>query len=116
MATWIYVDSANRIVATNPNCMAGNTHWFESDRDLPPDLMDARSVAIYKFIDGHVLNRTQEEMDADYVPQQPPAPVVSETDEALIELAAVAAENTARLDEQDMALVELAALISGGEL
>lgn len=63
------------------------------------------------MVDGVAVERTQEEMDADY---HEPIPEPSETDTALVELAALEAENAARLDEQDAALVELAALITGG--
>ena len=40
---------------------------------------------------------------------------VTEADEAIAELGILVAENSMRLDEQDAALVELAALITGGE-
>lgn len=41
----------------------------------PPDsLMDERNVYRYKYADGAVLERTAQEMDADYarMPKQPP--------------------------------------------
>ena len=39
---------------------------------LPLPLMDERGVYRYKLVDGKAVERTQEEMDADYVP--PPEP------------------------------------------
>lgn len=61
-----------------------------------------------------ILERSQEEMDADWDAMPRPGASVSEVDAAMMELAALAAENAQRLDEQDAALVELAALIAGG--
>lgn len=37
---------------------------------LPLPLMDERGVYRYKLVDGKAVERTKEEMDADYVPQQ----------------------------------------------
>lgn len=74
-------------------------------------LYEERGIPVYKYVDGEVVERSQEEIDADY---HEPVPQPSETDLALVELAALESENAARLDEQDAALVELAALITGG--
>lgn len=95
---WVEIDSGY-----------GDRYHHAQGNYLPLPLMDKRGVYRYKLVDGKVAERTQEEMDADYVP---PMPTVSETDEALAELASLAAENAARLDEQDAALVELAALLT----
>lgn len=95
---WVEIDSGY-----------GDRYHHAQGNYLPLPLMDERGVYRYKLVDGKVAERTQEEMDADYVP---PMPTVSETDEALAELASLAAENAARLDEQDAALVELAALLT----
>lgn len=118
----VRVDSAGRVVAINSSAFVQDASgWVEIDSGwgdryhhaqgnyMPLPLMDGRGVFRYKLVDGKVVERTQEEMDADYVP---PVPTVSETDEALAELAYLAAENAARLDEQDAALVELAALLT----
>lgn len=120
----VRVDDAGRVVAINSSAFVQYASgWVEIDSGfgdryhhaqgnyLPLPLMDERGVYRYKLVDGKVVERTQEEMDGDYVP---PVPAVSETDEALAELASLAAENAARLDEQDAALVELAALLTEG--
>lgn len=120
----VRVDDAGRVTAINSSAFVQDASgWVEIDSGLgdryhhaqgnylPLPLMDDRGVCRYRLADGAVMERTQEEMDADYVPPSPP---VSETDEALAELAALAAENAARLDEQDAALVELAALLTEG--
>lgn len=118
----VRVDNAGRITAINSSAFVQDASgWVEIDNGrgdryrhaqgnyLPLPLRDDRGVCRYRLADGAVMERTQEEMDADYVP---PSPTVSETDEALAELAALAADNAARLDEQDAALVELAALLT----
>lgn len=42
---------------------------------LPLPLMDERGVYRYKLVDGKAVERTQEEMDADYVPPEPVTPL-----------------------------------------
>ena len=73
---------------------------------LDGPLMDGRGVYRYRLVDGEVVERTQEEMDADYVP---PVPVVSETELALVELAGM-------VSELYMAQAELASMVAGGEM
>ena len=121
---YIQIDDASRIVAINSSAFLPSTEgWIEIDRGLgdryhhaqgnyfSKPIYEERGIPIYKYVDGKVLERTQEEIDADY---HEPVPEPSETDLALVELAALESENAARLDEQDAALVELAALIAGG--
>lgn len=118
----VRVDDAGRVTAINSSAFVQDADgWVEIDSGwgdryhhaqgnyLPLPLRDDRGVCRYRLADGAVMERTQEEMDADYMP---PAPTVSDTDEALAEIAALAADNAARLDEQDAALVELAALLT----
>lgn len=47
---------------------------------LPLPLMDERGVYRYKLVDGKAVERTQEEMDADYVP-----PMVKPSAEELLD-------------------------------
>ena len=121
---YIQIDDASRIIAINSSAFLPSTEgWIEIDRGLgdryhhaqgnyfSKPIYEERGIPIYKYVDGKVLERTQEEIDADY---HEPVPEPSETDLALVELAALESENAARLDEQDAALVELAALIAGG--
>ena len=121
---YVRIDDTNRIVDINSNAFLTDiSDWIEIDRGfgdkyhhaqgnyLSKPLYEERGIPVYKYVDGEVLERTQEEIDADY---HEPVPQPSETDLALVELAALESENAARLDEQDAALVELAALITGG--
>ena len=121
---YIQIDDASRIIAINSSAFLPSTEgWIAIDSGagdryhhaqgnyFPKPIYEERGIPVYKYIDGEVLERTQEEIDANY---HEPVPQPSETDIALVELAALEAENATRLDEQDAALVELAALITGG--
>lgn len=76
-------DDAGRLVAVNSSAYMSDTDgWTELDRGvgvryhhaqgnyLPGPLMDERGICRYKLVDGSVQERTQEEMDADYVPPE----------------------------------------------
>ena len=121
---YVRIDGMDRIISINSSAFLTDTNgWIEIDRGfsdkyhhaqgnyLPTSLYEKRGIPRYKLVESKPVERTQEEIDADYVE---PVPQPSETDTALVELAALEAENAARLDEQDAALVELAALITGG--
>lgn len=121
---YIQIDDASRIITVNSSAFlpstegwvaidsgAGDRYHHAQGNYFPKPIYEERGIPIYKYVDGEVLERTQEEIDADY---HVPVPQPSETDIALVELAALESENAARLDEQDAALVELAALITGG--
>ena len=121
---YIKTDDKNRIKGVDSSAFLQNTDgWMEIDQGytkayhhaqgnyFPRPIYEERGIPVYKYVDGKVLERTQEEIDADY---HEPVPQPSETDIALVELAALESENATRLDEQDAALVELAALITGG--
>ena len=83
---YVQTDDANRIIAINSSAFLYDTEgWVEIDRGfgdryhhaqgnyLPLPLMDERGVYRYKLVDGKVAERTQEEMDGDYVrPEQRP--------------------------------------------
>ena len=79
----VRVDADGRVVAINSSAFVTDMGgWVEidsgfSDRHhhaqgnyLPLPLMDERGVYRYKLVDGKVVERTQEEMNADYVPPE----------------------------------------------
>ena len=79
----IRVDADGRVVAINSSAFITDMGgWVEidsgfSDRHhhaqgnyLPLPLMDERGVYRYKLVDGKVVERTRDEMDADYVPPE----------------------------------------------
>ena len=105
---YIKTDEADRIIAINSDAFLPDlSGWVKIDEGhgdrfhhaqgnyLPGPLMDERGILRYKLGDGKPVERTQEEMDADYVP-----PVPAPTAEY-------------RMTEIEMALIELAALLGG---
>ena len=79
----VRVDSAGRVVDINSSAFVQDeTGWVEIDSGygdryhhaqgnyLPLPLMDERGIYRYKLVDGKVVERTAEEMDADYTPPE----------------------------------------------
>ena len=74
MKLWLYCDEKNRLQGMNPNDMRGNTGWIEAvdasilgENPMRAQLHDSRGIARYKAPGGVVTERSQEEMDAEYV-------------------------------------------------
>ena len=80
---YVKVDESNRITAINSSAfLADVTGWTEIDSGygdkyhhaqgnyLPGPLTDNRGVYRYKLVDGKAVDRTQEEMNADYAPPE----------------------------------------------
>ena len=80
---YVKVDESNRVTSINSSAfLADVTGWTEIDSgygdkyhhaqgnyfDKP--LCDERGIYRYKLVDGKSVERTQEEMDADYVPPE----------------------------------------------
>ena len=78
---YVKLDDENRITAVNSSAFLRNTDgWTEIDSGygdkyhhaqgnyFPMSIMDDRGIYRYKLVDGKPQERTQEEMDADYVP------------------------------------------------
>lgn len=79
----VRVDNAGRITAINSSAFVQDASgWVEIDSGwgdryrhaqgnyLDGPLMDERGVYRYKLVDGEAVERTQEEMDADYTPPE----------------------------------------------
>lgn len=105
---YVRTDENGRIIAVNSSVfLPALSGWMKIDEghgdryhhaqgnyfDKP--IMDERGIYRYKLVDGKPVERTQEEMDADYVP---PVPVPT-ADERMVEI--------------EKALIELAALMGG---
>lgn len=74
---WVYVDIGGRILASSNKGMDGTTGWHDLP-GFPGPEFDARGIARYAYVpDGSPAwrERTQEEMDADYVPPEPVTPL-----------------------------------------
>ena len=80
---YVKVDESNRVTSINSSAfLADVTGWTEIDSgygdkyhhaqgnyfDKP--LCDERGIYRYKLVDGKPVERTQEEMDADYTPPE----------------------------------------------
>lgn len=80
---YVHTDDAGRITAINSSAFLPDANgWLEIDSgygdkyhhaqgnyfDKP--LCDERGIYRYKLVDGKPVERTQEEMDADYVPPE----------------------------------------------
>lgn len=87
---YIRLDDTGRVVAINSSAFVQDTDgWVQIDSGhgdryhhaqgnyLPGLLMDERGVYRYKLEDGAVVERTQEEMDGDWVEPEPAADPVA---------------------------------------
>lgn len=105
---YVQTDDGNRIIAIYSDAFLSDADgWVKIDEgygdryhhaqgnyfDKP--IMDWRGIYRYKLVDGKPVERTQEEMDADYMP---PVPMPT-ADERMVEI--------------EKALIELAALMGG---
>ena len=87
---YIRADDAGRVVEINSSAFLDDTDgWVQIDSGhgdryhhaqgnyLPGPLVDERGVYRYRLEGGAILERTREEMDADYTPPEPePDPAV----------------------------------------
>ena len=80
---YVKTDDVNRITAVNSSAFLPDiTSWTQIDSGygdkyhhaqgnyFPQPIMDKRGIYRYKLVDGKPVERTQEEMDADYVPPE----------------------------------------------
>lgn len=82
-SVYIKTDGQNRITAINSDAFLPSTDgWTKIDEGygdrfhhaqgnyFPEPIYDDRGIPRYKLVDGKAVPRTQEEMDADYVPPE----------------------------------------------
>lgn len=94
----VRVDDAGRVTDINSSAFVFDTDgWMEIDSGygdryhhaqnhyLPRPLTDDRGIFQYKLCDGEIVERTAEEMDADYAARPKPEPT---NEELLLEMAA----------------------------
>ena len=116
-ASKVYVlpDADGRITRIDGGITVGNirdfTGWVLIDEGtgdrynlcqgnyLPGPLMDDRGIYRYKLVDGKPVERTQEEMDADYAARPAPPPTDKERITALEEENAVLLECLLEMSE-----------------
>lgn len=86
-------DERDRILDINSDAfLADPAGWTQIDEGvgdryhhahgnyLPKSLYDERGIPRYKLVDGQVVERTQEKMEADYVPPEPAPPLEDRVD------------------------------------
>ena len=81
---WVYTDLRNCIYGVNENDMDGNTGWqniVSEDISIETNLFDEKGAAIYKLIDGEVIERSEDERKGDW--PDDPEPPMSDADELL---------------------------------
>lgn len=91
------VDKSGRIMAVNSDAFltdvsgwaqidmgVGDRYMHAQGNYLPRPVTDERGIPRYKLVDGEVVERTQEEMDADYTPPEV-EPTAEELLAALVE-------------------------------
>lgn len=77
---YVKLDDVNRIIDINSSAFLADTNgWTEIDSGFgdkyhhaqgnyfPMPIIDERGIYRYKLVDGKAVERSQEEMDADYV-------------------------------------------------
>lgn len=107
---YVKTDEQNRIIAVNSSAFLRNTDgWTEIDSGygikhhhaqgnyFPMPIMDEHGIYRYKLVDGKPVERTQEEMDADYA--QPVAKSTTEERIAQLEEELAAAKILLGLEE-----------------
>ena len=68
------------LMALNANDMTGNSDWMEINTTLTPEdrLADDQGAALYKIVAGEVVERTEQERQADWPPEPAPTPSLAE--------------------------------------
>lgn len=108
---YVRVDNAGRVVDINSSAFlpepenwycidkgTGDRYHHAQNNYLSSPIMDERGVYAWKLMDGQAVQRTQAEMDADAAAQ-------AHTEQETL---------SARLDEVEAALMELAAMTAEG--
>ena len=111
---YVKIDEQNRIIEINSNAFISDlTKWIKIDEGvgdkyhhaqgnyLPLPLVDDRLIYRYKLAEGLPVERTQEEMDADYV--EPEIPEVQTYDEQIAELKAQIEAQQQQLNAYELA-------------
>ena len=128
-AVLVRTDTENRITEINSSAFVDADGWTKIDEGwgdkfhhaqgnyLPKPLMDERGVYRYKLEEGQAVERTQEEMDADYaaspVPATPKTNAELEAENALLKAQVQAVADRNEFVEDCIA--EMAAVVYADE-
>lgn len=92
----VRTDSENRVTAINSIGFADGDGWIQIDEGygdkyhhaqnnyLDKSIMDERGIYRYKLVGGKPVERTAEEMDADYAARPAPEPTADEKEKTLL--------------------------------
>lgn len=92
----VRTDSENRVTAINSSGFADGDGWIQIDEGygdkyhhaqnnyLDKSIMDEHGIYRYKLVDGKPVERTVEEMDADYAARPAPEPTADEKEKTLL--------------------------------
>lgn len=92
----VRTDSENRVTAINSSGFADGDGWIQIDEGygdkyhhaqnnyLDKSIIDERGIYRYKLVDGKPVERTVEEMDADYAARPAPEPTADEKEKTLL--------------------------------
>lgn len=92
----VRTDSENRVTAINSSGFADGDGWIQIDEGygdkyhhaqnnyLDKSIMDEHGIYRYKLVDGKPVERTVEEMDADYAARPVPEPTADEKEKTLL--------------------------------
>ena len=92
----VRTDSKNHVTAINSSGFADGDGWIQIDEGygdkyhhaqnnyLDKSIMDERGIYRYKLVDGKPVERTVEEMDADYAARPAPKPTADEKEKTLL--------------------------------
>lgn len=92
----VRTDSENRVTAINSSGFADGDGWIQIDEGygdkyhhaqnnyLDKSIMDERGIYRYKLADGKPVERTVEEMNADYAARPAPEPTADEKEKTLL--------------------------------
>ena len=92
----VRTDSENRVTDINSSGFTDGDGWIQIDEGygdkyhhaqnnyLDKSIMDERGIYRYKLVDGKPVERTAEEMDADYAARPAPEPTADEKEKTLL--------------------------------
>lgn len=116
---YVLPDAEGRITAINSDAFIDDLFgWVQIDEGegdryhhaqnnyFPLPIVDYRGIYRYKLQDGEAVERTQEEMDADYIPPEEPEPSEGDYDARIAALEKQVAAQAAEIAAYEAAYAE----------
>lgn len=83
---WLYLDYRGCVMAYNCGSMDGNTDWVYYGGELSGEITDDHGAALYRLLDGELIERSEEERMKDWLPEPEPEATADDYREMLREL------------------------------